>query len=123
VDDTLDSPQPARSRSHSRNKSAEQYPRPAPEYLWVGSAGAAVAPWLCLDKPLIAQLVSEDACWRMTVEHWHSRKPSWWHVHARSEWKAEGELLDAKKIRLKEQAATLGIRPSVRSKKRSKRMS
>jgi hypothetical protein len=79
--------------------------------LHVGAVGVDVIPLLALDRPLVGALVAEDACWQIAVEAWQSRKPLWLHFGARRAWRAERTLLDAKRTRLRVDAAALGFQP------------
>jgi hypothetical protein len=79
-----------------------------------------VAPVLGRDNPLVASLLSEDTCWQIAREDWQSRKPRPWRLEERRVWRAEGEVLEAKRDRLREQAAELGLAPGDPDRRRSR---
>jgi hypothetical protein len=68
-----------------------------------------VAPVLGRDNPLVAALLSEDTCWQIACEDWQRRKPRPWRLEERRAWRSEGDMLDDKRDRLREQAVELGL--------------
>lgn len=102
-------PSTKRKRGRGRNGVAE---RPASTELYLATVGTHVAPAHYRDRPLFAQLVTEDTCWQFAVAEWQSRKPPLFRLSARRAWREEGSLLDDKRERTRTQAAELGLRLS-----------
>lgn len=72
---------------------------PVPDCLYLGSLGHCV-PVAEIDRPEVAVLVIEDLCWRISMAEWAARRPSIWRRRARVAWRADGELLQAKRDRV-----------------------
>lgn len=105
-----------RERSRRANRRAASSPG-GDNALRLAAVGVDVIPLLAADRPLIAALVAEDACWQIAVEAWLASKPTWFEFAARSRWRAQRAALDAKRTRIREDAAALGYRaaPPVRN--------
>ncbi|MBS2535240.1 hypothetical protein KGQ20_20975 [Catenulispora sp. NF23] len=72
--------------------------------LHLASVGSNVAARFLTESPSVAVLVVEDLCWQAATEDWKHRRPHWWRPRARTVWKAEGALLEAKADRLRQLA-------------------
>lgn len=94
-------------KKRGRKKAA---PRPVSqeETLHLASTDREIAPFVALDRPLVGQLVVEDACWKFAVDAWTAQRPPRWALGRRRAWQAEGQSLLAKRARLRETATELG---------------
>jgi hypothetical protein len=100
-----------RAEAHSRFRLLRRRkpPLPVSTDLRLATLERRVAPVLGRDNPLVAALLSEDTCWQIAREDWQRRKPRPWRLEERRAWRAEGTVLEAKRDRLREQAAEFGL--------------
>jgi hypothetical protein len=77
--------------------------------VYVEAIGRSVYVFDTMHRPLVSGLVAEDFCWRSAVAVWRARRPNWWQLSQRRAWQREREPLDAKRERIREFAAELGI--------------
>lgn len=99
----------ADSQSRFRRLRRRKAPVPVSTDLRLAALERRVAPVLGRDNPLISALLSEDTCWQIAREDWQRRKPRPWQLEERRAWRAEGTVLEAKRDRLREQAAEFGL--------------
>lgn len=96
-------------KSRRKAAAAAKAARPS-QGLRLHAVGVDVIPAHAVDRALVGALVTEDVCYQFAVEAWQARKPLWLRFGARGAWRGEGRELDAKRDRLRADAAELGFR-------------
>jgi hypothetical protein len=97
-------------RSMKRRRTAEAESDSGTVYL--ASVDRSVYVFDTMHRPLVSALVGEDFAWRSAVALWRARRPHVWQVSQRRAWRRESAPLDAKRDRIRELAADLGISPA-----------
>ncbi len=77
--------------------------------LYLGSIHVTVSVRDALDQPLLAALVTDDFCWRITLRDWRARRPSWSHRDERAAWRAERAGIERGRESIELRAAELGL--------------
>ena len=99
--------EPGEKRSRRRRKANKADERRTGLYL--ASIDRSIDVCAALDRPMFGLLMTEDFCWQSTVAEWRNRRPSRTHRSEWKAWQAEGVEIEAKKGRIREMAAELGL--------------
>jgi hypothetical protein len=82
--------------------------RPVAGHLRLASVGQWI-PVAEIDSAGMAVLVVEDLCWRIALDGWKTRRPSWWRRSARAAWRGDGETVQTERDRVALMAREAGI--------------
>lgn len=100
-------PELARSNKRGRRRGAAE--EEEHEGVYLSTVSAWIPTIYGADRPLVGELLAEDTCWRFARDDWSDRRPPLWRRAERKAWRAEGRLLEEKRVRLAAQAAELGL--------------